>query len=131
MQNEQKIQPEKIKINSSGKIELISTDKITYCKASGDYVEVNLKNNKQLLYSGNLKELEKQLPATFSRVLRSYVVNMDFIVSLKSAASTNQKVASGSGMLLLENGNEVPVSRRIMPAVRNAIKGEMFPDREI
>lgn len=122
-QNEQKTQPGKIKINSSGKIELISTDKIIYCKASGDYVEVNLKNDKQLLYSGNLKELEKQLPAIFSRVHRSYVVNMDLIVSLKSTLSNNQKGSSGSGLLLLENGNEVPVSRRIMPTVRNAING--------
>lgn len=122
-QNEQKSRPEKIKINSSGKIELISTDKIIYCKASGDYVEVNIKNNKQLLFSGNLKELEKQLPATFSRVHRSYVVNMDLIVSLKSSVSTNKNVSSGGGLLLLENGSEVPVSRRIMPTVRNAING--------
>lgn len=122
-QNEQKIHPEKIKINSSGKIELISTDQITYCKASGDYVEVNLKDNKQLLYSGNLKELEKQLPTTFARVHRSYVVNMDLIVSLKSSISATQKISSGSGLLLLENGNDVPVSRRIMPKIRQALNG--------
>jgi len=122
-QNEQKIQPKKIKINSSGKIELISTDKITFCKASGDYVEVNLKNNKQLLFSGNLKELEKQLPATFSRVHRSYIVNMDLIASLKSAGSVNQKNSSARRLLMLVNGSEMPVSRRIMPMVRNVING--------
>ncbi len=122
-QNEQKIRPNKIKIGSAGKIELISTDKITYCKASGDYVEVNLEDSKQLLYSGNLKDFEQQLPATFSRVHRSYIVNMDFIISLKSAAIVNQKTSSGSGLLLLENGIEVPVSRRIMPTVRSVING--------
>lgn len=120
-QNEQKVKPNKIKITSAGKIELISTADISYCKAAGDYVEVYLKDKKELLYSGNLKDLEKQLPTTFLRVHRSYIVNMDFIVSLKNTPSSKQKAASGSGLLLLEGSCEVPVSRRIMPTVRSAV----------
>jgi hypothetical protein len=120
-QNEQKIKPNKIKITSSGKVELISSNNIYYCKADGDYVGLHLKNNKELLYSGNLKELEKQLPSTFLRVHRSYLVNMDYIVSLKSVNSNNQKILSGSGVLNLDGDNQVPVSRRIMPMVRRVI----------
>ena len=120
-QNEQKIKPSKIKITSAGKIELISSNDIYYCKADGDYVEIHLKAKKELLYSGNLKELEKQLPLTFLRVHRSFLVNMDYIISLKSIHSSNQKISSGSGILIMDGDNQVPVSRRIMPMVRSAI----------
>jgi len=119
-QKEQKTKPNTIKITSAGKIDVITTDTIAYCKAAGDYVEIYLVENKQILFSGNLKELEKQLPTTFLRVHRSYIVNMDTIVLLKSSASNN-KSSSGSGLLVLNDGNEVPVSRRIMPSVRSAI----------
>ncbi len=115
--NQQKLKPTKIKISSAGKIEVISIQEIYYCKASGDYVEIYLKNGKERLYSGNLKELEKQLPSSFFRVHRSYIVNMAFIETLKGAG----KNTSGSGVLILEGGSEVPVSRRIMPMVRHAV----------
>jgi hypothetical protein len=114
-QNAQLKKPPKIKISSAGKIELISTQFITYCKAAGDYVEIYLQDKKQILFSGNLKELESQLPSTFLRVHRSYIVNTDVINSLKNTAST--------GTLLLQNGDQVPVSRRVMPKVRNVVTG--------
>lgn len=114
-QNAQHKKPPKIKITSASKIELVSTHLITFCKAAGDYVEINLQDKKQRLFSGNLKELESQLPITFLRVHRSYIVNTDFITSLKNTAS--------SGSLLLQNGDQVPVSRRIMPMVRTVVTG--------
>lgn len=121
-QNQQKIKPQKISINSAGKIELIASEQIAYCKAAGDYVELYLNDKKQILFSGNLKELEKQLPNTFLRVHRSYLVNMDCIQSLSNNSKTDQKTPIGGGFLLLTGGFEVPVSRRIMPMVRNAIQ---------
>jgi hypothetical protein len=122
-QNQQKEQPKKININSAGKVELIDSEQIAYCKAAGDYVELYLDANKQILFSGNLKELESQLPSTFLRVHRSYLVNMDYIQSLSSKASHNQKkTVAGGGFLTLKGAYEVPVSRRIMPQVRNAIQ---------
>lgn len=121
-QNRQNNQPQKISINSAGKIELIASEKIAFCKAAGDYVELYLRDNKQTLFSGNLKELEKQLPNTFLRVHRSYLVNMDFIQSLSNKNTDQQKSPAGGGFLLLSGGFEVPVSRRIMPTVRSAIQ---------
>ncbi len=112
-QNQQKIQPQKIKISSAGKIELIASDKIAFCKAAGDYVEINLSDKKQVLFSGNLKQIEALLPSTFLRVHRSYLVNTHFISSLLTKTS--------SGYLLLEGEFEVPVSRRIMPKVRGVV----------
>ncbi len=121
-QNEQRDKPNKIKITSAGKIDLISSNQIYYCKASGDYVEIYLKKGKELLFSGSLKELEKLLPTTFLRVHRSYIVNMNVISSLKSVNLSSQRNSKGSGSLLLDDSSEVPVSRRIMPMVRDAVK---------
>ena len=121
-QNQQKKQPQKISINSAGKVDLIASEQIAYCKAAGDYVELYLEGNKEILFSGNLKELETQLPTTFLRVHRSYLVNMDYIQALSSKSHNQQIAAAGGGFLTLKGDYEVPVSRRIMPQVRNAIR---------
>lgn len=120
-QNQQQTQPSTIKINSAGKIEIIASDQVVYCKAAGDYVEVNLKGHQQRLFTGSLKELESTLPNTFLRVHRSYLVNIEFICSLNTKSS-QQNETSSAGFLQLYNKMEVPVSRRIMPTVRNYIK---------
>lgn len=121
-QNQQKEQPQKISINSAGKVDLITSEQIAYCKAAGDYVELYLDGNKEILFSGNLKELETQLPMTFLRVHRSYLVNMDYIQSLSSKSLKQEKSTSSGGFLTLKGNHEVPVSRRIMPQVKNALK---------
>jgi hypothetical protein len=121
-QNQQQQQPQKISINSAGKVERVPSEQIAYCKAAGDYVELYLDGKKEILFSGNLKELELQLPATFLRVHRSYSVNIDYIQSLSSQSTRQKNVASAGGFLTLKGDYEVPVSRRIMPQVRNALK---------
>lgn len=120
-QNQQQNEPSTIKINSVGKIELIASDQVVFCKAAGDYVEIHLKDHHQRLFTGSLKELESTLPNTFLRVHRSYLVNVEFICSLNTKSS-QQTESSGAGFLQLYDNMEVPVSRRIMPTVRNYIK---------
>jgi DNA-binding LytR/AlgR family response regulator len=120
-QNQQQTEPSTIKINSAGKIEIIASNQVVFCKAAGDYVEINLKDHQQRLFTGSLKELESSLPKTFLRVHRSYLVNVEFINSLNTKSS-QQTETSGAGFLQLHDAVEVPVSRRIMPTVRNYIK---------
>lgn len=120
-QNQQQTEPSTLKINSSGKIEIISSDKIVFCKAAGDYVEINLKNHQQRLFTGSLKELESTLPNTFLRVHRSYLVNVEYVHSLNTKSLKQAKTAA-AGYLQLGDEIEVPVSRRIMPTVRDVIK---------
>ncbi|NMP15651.1 LytTR family DNA-binding domain-containing protein [Thalassotalea sp. Y01] len=115
-QNQQKTKPSSIKINSAGKIEIITSDQIVFCKAAGDYVEMPLKNHQQRLFTGSLKELESTLPNTFLRVHRSYLVNVEFIQNL-TTTSLKQAKTSAAGFLQLHDAMEVPVSRRIMPTV--------------
>ncbi|WP_339863025.1 LytTR family DNA-binding domain-containing protein [Paremcibacter congregatus] len=112
-QNDQARKPQTITIAQAGKITLVPTDSITHCQAAGDYVELYFMEKHPQLFSGSLKDLETQLPSTFLRVHRSFIVNTDFITALHSSG--------GTGYLKLTTDTDVPVSRRIMPSVRSVI----------
>jgi hypothetical protein len=104
----------KLRIASAGAIDLVAAADIVFCKGAGDYVELNLANGRSILHHGALTRLEEELPASFLRVHRSYLVNTRFVSGLK-------RDASGAGALTLTTDAEIPVSRRIMPQVRNAL----------
>lgn len=110
MQQQQK--SETLNIHSAGKIEKIATQDIFYCQASGDYVEI-YQQSRELLYSGSLKGITEQLPTIFVRVHRSYVVNLDKVISLKRDGE--------NGYLILSNQTQIPVSRRMMPQVKESL----------
>lgn len=106
--------PASIRINGAGSVTIVRAAEITHCSGAGDYVELHLADGRQILHNGALAQLEAELPATFLRVHRSYIVNTDFVKSL-------MRETSGVGALILSSGAEVPVSRRIMPKVRDAL----------
>jgi DNA-binding LytR/AlgR family response regulator len=116
-QIQQQQTPSKLKITSAGKIELVPTQNIIYCKASGDYVELFLRDNKQILFSGSLKSMEEQLPSTFVKVHRSFIVNLDDVTAITTLKNNNN-----SATLVLTNGDEIPISRRFLPQVREIVK---------
>lgn len=113
-ESKEKLSPGSIKVTQPGKVDLVPTDNICFCKGARDYVELVIAGEGSLLHNASLSELEKELPATFLRVHRSYIVNSIFIQSL-------ERGTSGSGSLVLTTGEKVPVSRRIMPEVRKAL----------
>lgn len=63
---------------------------------------------KEIAFYGTVGELCKQLPGSFCRCHRSFLVNMDRV----------QELRSGEGMLVLDNGDVLPVSR----SYRNELK---------
>lgn len=111
-QMQQQTKSQIINIESAGKIDRIPTTDIFYCQASGDYVEVFL-HNRELLFSGSLKGIAEKLPPTFIRVHRSFIVNLEKVVGLKRDGE--------SGQLLLSNDTKIPVSRRMMPRVKESL----------
>ncbi len=113
--------PTTLQLSSAGKIEIIPVNDVAYCKAAGDYVEIFLTNQSQSLFSGTLKSIEEQLPSTFLKVHRSYIVNLDEVISVTSSKNG----AASSGILTLKSEDEIPVSRRILPHVRGVIKGSV------
>ncbi|WP_417491942.1 LytTR family DNA-binding domain-containing protein [Maricaulis sp.] len=113
-QARQKDHPVQIELVSAGRTDYIATDRIAQLKAAGDYVEVHFENGQTSLYTGSLTGLEASLPPTFLRVHRSHIVNTGFVSAL-------ERDASGVGRLILTNGMDVPISRRILPKVRTAL----------
>lgn len=107
--------PTRIEISIGGKVEMIESSRITFCKAAGDYVELILEDGSERLYSGSLKTLETLLPNTFLRVHRSYLVNLSHVESLHAATPTH------AARLELKNSRFVDVSRRLLPSVRATI----------
>lgn len=114
-QARQKGAPERLSVHSAGKTELVDIGDIVYCKGAGDYVEIAATTGARLLHLAKLHELEKELPQTFLRVHRSYIVNTSHVRSLT-------REANGVGALAMVNGESVPVSRRILPNVRSALQ---------
>ena len=110
-QNESDAEQRTLSVNSANKSELVVIADIAYCKGAGDYVELVLKAGNTVLHNDSLNELEQILPPTFLRAHRSYIVNTALISSL-------QRTTSGTGILTLKNDETVPVSRRIMPQVK-------------
>jgi DNA-binding LytR/AlgR family response regulator len=106
--------PERLKVVSAGRIDFVPVTRIACCKGAGDYVELHLIDGAPILHAGSLNELEDALPATFLRAHRSCIVNTAHVRSL-------ERDASGVGRLVLSDGSEAPVSRRIMPKVRKAL----------
>lgn len=118
-QIQQQNTPTKLKIASAGKIDFLPTQNIAYCKAAGDYVEIFMTNKHMSLFSGTLKVIEEQLPATFIKVHRSFIVNLEQVVSIIS----NKQGPNSGALLMLQTGTEIPVSRRILPKVREVVNG--------
>ncbi|MXO57660.1 LytTR family DNA-binding domain-containing protein [Pontixanthobacter gangjinensis] len=103
-----------IAVSSAGRIDRIKTNEILFCRSAGGYAEMVLVDGRVILHSATLSELEETLPQTFLRVHRSFLVNSKFVQKL-------DRDAAGTGTLTLEDGAAVPVSRRIMPQVRQAL----------
>ncbi len=108
--------PKHVMVRHSGKIEKINYDEIISLSAAGDYTVLTLSDGREVLHTASLAKMEKLLPRHFLRVHRSHTVNADCIVSLT-------RLSGGTGKLELSNGATTPVSRRIMPSVREVLSG--------
>lgn len=108
----------KLQVKSAGKTELVAISNIVYCKGAGDYVELVLEDGGTILYSDSMAELERTLPTTFLRIHRSYIVNTSMISSV-------ERKKSGVGRLVLNNQSSIPISRRIMPSVKDRFVSEL------
>jgi len=111
---EERAETNHIDIKSAGKIERITTSQIIHCSGASGYSEITLVGGRTVLHSATLNELEAMLPATFLRVHRSHLINVMHVKSLN-------RDPSGTGTLAFVEGIDVPVSRRIMPKVRQAL----------
>lgn len=89
-------------IKTHSEILCLKKKEILYLKASGNYTEIRMANDKKIIASKTLKYFQKFLTKDFLRPHQSYLVNTHFLSSLSF---------SGNPEIILECGMAVPISR--------------------
>jgi two-component system LytT family response regulator len=101
----------RVVIKKSGKIHVISTGDINYLEAQDDYVMIYT-NEGRYLKQQTMKYFEKHLDSQqFVRVHRSYIANITHIERIEPYEKSNF-------ILILKDGNKVPVSRNGMQVLK-------------
>ncbi|MEZ5013778.1 MAG: LytTR family DNA-binding domain-containing protein [Chitinophagales bacterium] len=97
-------QPGKIVLKDMHKTYFVKAEEIMYCEAEGIYTCFYLADGSSIMVSKNLKEYESILePMGFIRTHHSFLVNGMRIKLFDK---------SEGGMLVLDNGKQIPVSQR-------------------
>lgn len=103
----------KITVPQQDGFEVLKTSQILFCKADDNYTEIHLQTGK-LLASKTLKYFEEALQEFgFSRIHKSYVVNVNSIVKYKKGKG---------GSVVLENDKELQVAPSRKAALLNYFK---------
>ena len=94
----------KICIPTEESIEFIELDHIIRIEADRSYCTIYLLNEKHLTISKPLKDMEQELPSNqFFRPHQSHIINFDFI---------SRYLKEDGGLILLKNGESIPLARR-------------------
>ena len=105
---------ERITVKMGQKIEIIPVDDIFYLQSDGDYVQIISRQGK-FLKEQTMKYFEQRLPAErFTRVHRSYIVNIENISRIELYSKQNQ-------LLSMKNGEQIKVSLAGYKALRMAL----------
>ncbi|MCF2858469.1 LytTR family transcriptional regulator [Pseudoalteromonas sp. SMS1] len=90
-------------------------DDITHISSASNYVEFHTQEQ-QFLKRATLKQVEQQVPdSQFIRTHRSHLVNLNFVARIHIKPS-------GSGLVLLKNGQSVALSKAFKPKVKAKLK---------
>jgi two-component system LytT family response regulator len=101
----------RVVIKKSGKIHVISTSDINFLEAQDDYVMIYTDDGKYLKQQ-TMKYFEQHLDSEqFVRVHRSYIANVTCIERIEPYEKSNF-------ILILKDGNKVPVSRNGMQVLK-------------
>ncbi len=99
---DQKINQPKITIDTDGKLIFLNPDDILFVASDGNYSSVYTRNDKKIVVTKKLKEIDALLPSdVFFRVHNSYIINLKKI----------KEFLKTEGYVVLENNHKIPVSR--------------------
>lgn len=74
----------RILVKETGRMSLVNTDAIQYLDADGNYITLHTGQKPYLIYD-SLTNLEARLnPATFVRIHRSHIVNLDYVAEIET-----------------------------------------------
>jgi DNA-binding LytR/AlgR family response regulator len=99
----------------AGGMRLLTRSSILYVMAYGDYLRV-FADSGRYLARGTLADVERRFDSHgFLRVHRRYLANLRRVTEIRP-------LLNGTALLMFENGGEVPVARRHMPALRRRLR---------
>ena len=94
---------DKISIAADGKIYLLERDDVIMLKSDKSYTTIFLKDDKKIVVSKTLKEVEKKFEySEFYRVHNSYLININHV---------KEYLKSMGGELIMSNGMSASISR--------------------
>lgn len=105
--------PNCLAVASSRGVQLVPIADIVAVVGADDYVELRLTNGRRMLHAARLDRLEADLPPTFVRTHRSVIANLAHVVGMERQG--------GQGRLLMHDGAPLPISRKRLSAVRDAL----------
>jgi two-component system LytT family response regulator len=96
----------RLAFKTGGRVVFLRPDEIIWVEAANNHVILHLADARNLVLHETLSRLEVRLgPAGFARVNRSALVGLDRVKEL-------QRTAHGDYNVVLENGTQLPLSRR-------------------
>ncbi|MFN4086832.1 MAG: LytR/AlgR family response regulator transcription factor [Spirosomataceae bacterium] len=100
---------DRVVVKQGSKIEIIPLENLTHIEADGDYVWLHTAQGQKFLKQKTMKALEAELPATFVRTHRSFLVNADYIqkVDLYEKNSYQMKLKTGATLSVSRQGYKV------------------------
>lgn len=103
--------PERFLVRKLGREFLVAAADIEWLQASGNYVNLRVRGHDYPLRS-TISGIEARLdPARFVRIHRSYIVNLDRVVSI-------EPLETGDARVHLKDGNVLPCSRKYRDGLR-------------
>lgn len=106
--------PERFLVRKLGREFLVAANDIEWLQASANYVNLRVRGHDYPLRS-TIAGIEPRLdPSRFARIHRSYIVNLDQVVSI-------EPLDTGDARVHLKDGGVLPCSRRQREALRDRI----------
>lgn len=94
-------------------LEMVNVNEIVQCEAESNYTTVHLREKKRLVISRTLQQFEDMLGTKdFARVHQSHLVSLKHI---------RKYVKGEGGEVIMSNGQNVPVSRRMKQALMDGL----------
>jgi DNA-binding LytR/AlgR family response regulator len=114
-------QPETIAVTLGGTTRMIRRDDVRYVQAQGDYARLHTEEASYLVRVP-MSDLERQwADAGFVRVHRSYLVALGHVTRVR---------LGGEHASVTVGGAELPVSRRLLPALRERLESTTLRARQ-
>lgn len=93
----------KITINTDGKLLFLDVDDIVYIESDGNYSTLHLQNQKKIVLTKKLKEVDAILPEHyFFRIHNSYIINLNKIKAF----------IKNEGYVIMDSDQKIPVARQ-------------------